>query len=225
MGIPSPYKLVAFPTAAPHHLEYFDLRRLSPGARERWKTGWMRFLRCLSVESDRRMVLKSPLHTSRIDEILQLFPRARFVHISRHPFKLYPSTVRLWRRLSEEHGLQRPDEEIIKEFVLDSLPRMYEAYWSARPNIPAGQLCEVRYEQLVREPVEQLRQIYKTLGLGEFGSAEAAVREYSSGFSEYQTNQFNLSPEERQLVVERWEEYFERFAYSPDAECRAANAA
>jgi hypothetical protein len=225
MGIPTPYKLVAFPRGAPHDLEYFDLARLNDQARERWENGWMQFLKCLAVESDKRMVLKSPLHTCRIDTILKRFPRARFIHIARHPFNLYPSTVRLWRRLSEEHGLQHPDEEILKEFVLDSLPRMYQAYWASRQNIPAGQLCEIRYEDLVRNPVEQVRQIYDDLDLGDFGAAEAAVRRYTSGLAEYQTNQFTLSADERDLVAERWDEYFSRFDYSTEATCRAANAA
>ena len=36
--------------------------------------------------------------------------------------------------------------------------------------IPANQLCELKYEDLVRDPMGQLRRIYEQLELGDFDS-------------------------------------------------------
>ena len=37
------------------------------------------------VRSPKRIVLKSPAHTARVRVLLELFPKARFVHIIRDP--------------------------------------------------------------------------------------------------------------------------------------------
>src|SRR5687768_18104609 len=60
-----------------------------------------------------RSILKSPPHTCRVPTLLRLFPDARFVHIVRDPYAVYPSTLHLWRilagdrkstRLNSSHG-------------------------------------------------------------------------------------------------------------------------
>lgn len=45
------------------------------------------------------LILKSPAHTARLKLLHELFPQARFVHISRNPYEIYQSTKKLFRDL------------------------------------------------------------------------------------------------------------------------------
>ena len=68
----------------------------------------------------KRIVLKSPPHTARIRVLLEMFPKAKFVHIVRDPYVIFPSTVNLWKRLYRDEGLQVPTYEGLEEHVFSS---------------------------------------------------------------------------------------------------------
>ena len=87
------------------------------------------------------IVLKSPPHTCRIRTLLEIFPKAKFVHIVRDPYVLFPSTVNLWRRLYRDEGLQVPRYEGLEEHVFKTLTRMYEWLEHDRRLIGAGQFA------------------------------------------------------------------------------------
>ena len=115
-------------------------------------------------------MLKSPTHTARVRTILEVFPDAKFVHIVRDPLVLFPSTVRLWKSLSEVQGFQIPRDDAgwIEGHVLDTFVRMYECFEQDRELVPPGRLIDVRYEDLVADPVGKMRDIYRRLDLGDF---------------------------------------------------------
>jgi hypothetical protein len=52
--------------------------------------------------------------------------------------------------------------------------------------IPKGNLVEIKYEDLDKEPLEQLRKIYETLSLPGFAEAEPAFRAYLDSIAGYQ---------------------------------------
>jgi hypothetical protein len=101
MGQPSPYLTVAFPNQPPAFPEYLDLTGVPPRALASWKRAFYGFLQRLTFKDPRRLVLKSPPHTARIEVLLELFPEARFVHIVRDPVVVFPSTVNLWKSLRD----------------------------------------------------------------------------------------------------------------------------
>jgi hypothetical protein len=213
MGVRSPYLMIAFPNLPPQDTEYLDMEHVPPEGLRRWKERFLWFLRCITVRSPKRIVLKSPPHTCRIKVLLEMFPRARFVHIVRHPYAVFPSTVKLWRRLSTDQGLQVPTGEGLEEHVYQTMVRMYDAFERQRPLIPAGHFCEVRYEDLVQDPIGQVRRVYEELGLGGFDHALPALEHYMAGQAGYRTNRFNLPPETRAEIVRRWQFFFDRYGY------------
>src|SRR5262249_6045277 len=93
MGQPSPYLTIAFPNRPPPCPEAMDLEGLPPRMLASWKRAFYRFLQALTYKDPRRLVLKSPTHSCRIKVLLELFPEARFVHIVRDPYVVFPSTV------------------------------------------------------------------------------------------------------------------------------------
>lgn len=215
MGVPSPYLSWAFPNHGPVADEYLDLRTLPPAERETWKRKWREFVQRVALANNRRIVLKSPTHTARVKTILEVFPNARFIHIVRDPLVLYPSTVRLWKSLSEVQGFQIPHDEAgwMEQSVLDNFVRMYECFEQDRDLIPPGRLVDIRYEDLVANPVGEMRQIYQRLGLGEFANVEPALMRHAMKTRGYKTNKYQLPPDVAERVRGRWAPYFQRYGY------------
>ncbi|HVX10414.1 MAG TPA: sulfotransferase [Pirellulales bacterium] len=216
LGLPSPYLTIAFPNHGPQYEEYLTLDGLSPRELERWKRVLVRFLREITFRRPKRIVLKSPPHTCRIKTLLEIFPNARFVHIVRDPFVLYASTYNLWKTLYRKHGLQKPTFAGLEEHVLRTFERMYEKFEAERDRIDAGRFFEVRYEDLVRDPIASMRSIYEKLGLGGFDAVLPALESYVAATEGYQTNKYEISDEARQQVSQRWADFIRRYGYSPE---------
>ena len=109
LGQPSTYTDFAFPNRPPLDPGALDLSGLTPRELRAWKRAFRSGSSAGSRYRDpRRLVLKSPPHTARIPVLLELFPKAKFVHIRRDPYTLFASTVNLWMRMGQKHGLQTP---------------------------------------------------------------------------------------------------------------------
>ena len=214
LGVPSPYLSMMFPRRGPVHREYLDLRDLSPAERRRWKRKLDEFFRRLTFRDPRRIVVKSPPHTARVRTLLEMYPEAKFVHLVRNPYDLYISTVNLWKSLNEVQRMQSlGDQKWVEEYVLDTLERMYAAYEEDRSLLREDQIIEVRYEDLIDDSLERMREIYAKLELGEFSRAETAIQAYLAEVKNYRRNQYELPEEQRKVIGERWASYFERYGY------------
>ena len=178
----------------------------------------MWFVRRLSYKQKKRLVMKSPAHTARIKTLVKLFPNARFIHISRNPLAIYPSTVRVWTVLNSVQGLHNPaeDEPWIEAFVFDVFERLFKRYEEDRGLIPQGHLTEIAYEDLAADPKAVMKGIYQQLDLGDFARAEPGMDEYLKGQRDYKPNVFDLPEDLREKIIKRWSGYIERFGYKDD---------
>jgi hypothetical protein len=217
MGVPSPYLTFAFPNHPPACQEYLDFKSVPPEGRARWKRGLLWFLKCITLRNPKRIVLKSPPHTSRIEVLLELFPNARFVHVVRNPYAVFPSTIKTWKRFYEDHGLHVPKYEGLQEYVLATFQRMYEALEAGRKRVDPSRFCELRYEDLVQDPVGQIRGVYEKLGLGGFESVRPALEQYAARTADYQANRHHLAPETRDAVTRRWDAFIRNYGYAAEA--------
>jgi hypothetical protein len=213
MGQPSPYLTIAFPNRPPQDQEALDLEGLSQLKRAAWKRAYLRLLRRIALRNPRRLVLKSPTHTCRIRTLLELFPDARFVHIVRDPYVVFPSTVNLWKSLHETHGMQTPTFAGLEEYVFATFTHMYEKLEEGRQLVQPSHFYELRYEDLVREPVEEMRKLYEHLTLGGFEQVRPRLQEYLAKSRDYRTNKYDLKPEMRAQIDQRWGEVMRRYAY------------
>jgi hypothetical protein len=214
LGEPSPYDRAGFPNRPAAGAGALDLGGLPAWAVRRWERTLDRFVRAIAYRGrGRRVVLKSPPHTCRVPTLLRLFPDARFVHIVRDPYAVYPSALHLWRVMVGIHGLQRPDWAGLPEFVLATFETFHALLEEARPVVPPGRLCDVRYEDLVREPVRELREIYRVLDLGDFEPARPRIEAYLAGVRGYEPNQYLLTAEERREISRRWGPPVRRYGY------------
>jgi hypothetical protein len=216
MGAPSPYRRMAFPATSSAEPVALDVARLPSEELGRWQEAMRRFLGRLAVRDPRRPVLKSPPHTARLGILAEMFPGARFLHVVRDPFVVFPSTVRLWRSLDEVQGLQVDRGERLESYVFACFDEMYAAFERDRAHLPAGSLHEVRYEDLVADPVGQLATAYEQLGLEQFAAVQPALEAHarSRQMRQYRTNTYELEPRLVAEITRRWRPFIDRYGYA-----------
>lgn len=224
LGLPSPYRHIAFPRQEARDLDYLDFKDVPRPEIDRWLNGLRQFLLTVSSVTGRPLVIKSPTHTGRIAELAKAFPDARFIHVTRDPRSLFPSTCRLWHSLADIQGLQvprpyKPDEDggaitPEKEYVIECFSRMYGAYLRDRESIDPSRIVELRYEDLIADPVESLSSIYQRLRLSDFDSVRPTIQQWAaSEHRAYKVNRHRLSSQEEELIRDRWKDYFEAYGY------------
>lgn len=216
LGVPSPYLTNVFPNRPPQCQEYLDMRGVPEADLSRWKRSFLWFLKCITWHRAKRIVVKSPPHTARVRVLLEMFPKAKFVHIVRDPYVIFPSTVNLWKRLYRDEGLQMPNYAGLDEHVFKTLVRMYEAFEQDRPLVGPGQFCEVRYEELVANPIDEMRRVYEELQLGDFDAVRPAIEGYFAGKKDYKTNRYEMTPELQAEITRRWATYIEQYGYAKE---------
>jgi hypothetical protein len=222
LGQPSPYTDMAFPNRPPMFPGSLDLSGLTPPQLARWKQSLFRFLQSVTYrdmrergsDAPRRLVLKSPPHTARIPHLLDLFPDARFVHIVRDPYVVFPSTLNLWKSMGKKHALQTPrDGDRLREKVFADFRVVYDRLEEARPLVPPGRFHEVRYEDLIADPVGEMGKVYRGLELDGFEAARPRLEAYARGTRGYETNRYLLNEADREEVHRRWGDVVHRYGY------------
>ena len=179
-----------------------------------WKEAFLRFLRHLTFKDARRLVLKSPTHTCRIPALLELFPKARFVHIVRDPRVVFPSTVNLWKALYLAHGLQRPTFAGLEEHVFQTFTHLYARLEQSKPLLAANRFHELCYEDLIADPIGQMRLLYERLELGGFEDYLPRLKTYLDAQAGYTTNRYpDLSSELRAEIERRWGHVIRQYGY------------
>jgi len=214
MGIPSPYLTMLFPNQAPRYDDYLDLAGVAEAARQAWLDHLLHFYRCVCLARPGRLVLKSPLHTARLQYLLRVFPRARMVHLVRHPHDLCASTLALWRRLYRDQALQLPQYQNLLSNVVQTHGRMYRAFNATAATLSPGQCCEVRYEDLRHDPLREVRRVYETLELGALDNVQPALERYWETARHHQRNAFTLDAAARAQVDHAWAWYFQKYGYT-----------
>ncbi|MDH3579069.1 MAG: sulfotransferase [Hyphomicrobiales bacterium] len=216
MGLGTPYITLAWPRHGPADMDYLDLTGLSDAERSRWERDFMWLIRRLAYKNKKRLVLKSPAHTARIKTLIKLFPDARFIHISRNPLDVIPSTRKLWKALNSVQGLHNParDDPWLDEFMFSVFERVFARYEKDRELIPPSNLVELAYEDLAASPKKELKAIYEKLELGDFASAEPGVDAYLAAQDGFQQSVYELTKAQRAEILKRCGPYMKRFGYA-----------
>lgn len=216
----SDYCWMFFPGHGPTDLNYISLRNLDVDARAEWIDTWVHFLKSVTYGAggDRRLVLKTPQHTARIRTILQVFPDAKFIHIARDPRKVFRSTIRTWHSIAEMAGKRhaKAAETWLEDSVMDRFEEIYQCYAEDRDLIPEGNLIELNYEGLVRDPEAKLRSIYEELDIGDFDDAEEAIKKRLDESRDYKTRTEDTPHPRTPELMHRLAWYIDHFGYADE---------
>lgn len=206
---------MSFPS---RHDEYFRRRVLMQGISERERAEfvetYMRVAKTATLRcGGKRLVLKCPLNMARLPMLLRLFPEARFVHIKRDPYAVYPSLQHLYEKMLGDHHLQTIDREQMQRCILEHYRLSFEAFDADRAAIPSGRLAELRYEDLRAQPMQELARVYEELSLPGWDRARPPIAAYLERIRSYKTNAYTLDDTARALVAKHWGAQFEQLSY------------
>jgi hypothetical protein len=168
-------------------------------------TGWLdaydRLQRKLSFAAGgKRVVLKSPGDTARLQELARRYPKSKFIYIHRDPVEVFHSNRYLWGVVLKEHGVQTLQSDQVDAMIIEHYGRLLDAYTRQRSQLDSARLVELRYEDLRDEPVATLERLYTQLGLGEVPAQ--AVLEFVNNRGAYTAQEYVTSPELWARLVE-----------------------
>jgi hypothetical protein len=211
------YHAIYFPRRFEH---FFDRGLFLDGCSQRqvahWQKRFLHFLDKLALlHGERRIVLKNPVYTARVEMLHALLPQAKFIHIWRDPIEVFFSMRHFYKRLFEELSLQPFEAVDIDEVILRSYPRMMESLKRAQGKLGPGQFVEIGYEDLVEAPLEQMERIYRELELPAFEEHRPLFADYLATVRSYRKNRFEHDAATVRRVEARWADSFTRFGYAP----------
>jgi omega-hydroxy-beta-dihydromenaquinone-9 sulfotransferase len=204
MGAPSPYEALLVPSLMSNPQMLLDLRHRSAEEQDRWKRTIQLFLRELTVQQSKPMVLKSPTHGFRFPLLPSIFPESQFVIIERNPYEVFASNLKLWKTLLEMYSLESASSEQIEKFVLAAYLIHEEAITEGTHQISSEKVARVRYENLVADPLREMKRIYSELKLPGYEDARSSIESYIASVAGHQRNRLVLSPAQKNSVDEMW---------------------
>ena len=217
LSLRSLYLGMSFPLRMPHYERFLTFDRADPSDEQAWKDAHLEFVKKLSYKYDGRpLLLKSPPNTARVRMLLEMFPRARFVHIHRDPYTVYQSQLKFYDTVLWHTYLQRPDRTRLPDEILARYREVFDALFRDLPAIPAGQFHEVAFAELERDPLGTVERIYSGLAMEGFATLRPKLESYLSSLKNYEKNAFPpLDEPTRAKVRAVAGACFERWGYPP----------
>jgi hypothetical protein len=166
-----------------------------------------------------RWMLKCPAHLFALDALLDAFPDARIVHLHRDPataLASYCSLVSVLHRVS--HDAVDPD----------AIGRTWAPVWAeglrraitVRASLPATSVFDLRYGELVADPIGSVARLYGHFDLELPDGARARMREvlagqlgHAGGSHRYTCEQFGLDADAERA---RNDDYISQYDVDPE---------
>jgi len=170
----------------------------------------------------KRWVLKAPSHLLALEALLQVYPDAGILLTHRDPLKVLPScasfTEVMRRAFSEKVDKAALAREVRQRWVEGA--GLAVKYRQAAGNLQ-HQLFDVRYGDLVRDPMGMVRRIYAHFDLELTAAAETAMQQFlwanpknKGGVHRYSLEEFGLNPEAERR---RFQFYLDFFGIEPES--------
>jgi hypothetical protein len=115
--------------------------------------------------------------------------------------------------MTDALSLQVRREPISEDRILDVFERMYDQFESDRALIPEDHFYEIRYEDLITDPLATVERIYERLDLGDFEPARPAMEAYLSQIADYKKNVHQVPEALRTKIEDRCAAYIARYGY------------
>ncbi len=189
--------------------------RVDKQTRKRWKQVYLRILKKLTFSSNgKRLVLKNPMNTGRINLLLEMFPDAKFIHIYRNPYSVYCSLRRLHTSKAHTNFMQSFSDEEREDVIISMYRELMQSYLIQKEAIPSGNLVELKYEYFVNNQMEELERIYEELGLPAFSQAKEAFKTLVDNEKKIDRSRgYELSEKNIERIRQHWQFAFDEWGY------------
>jgi hypothetical protein len=162
----------------------------------------------------KRWVLKTPGHLPTLDTLFKVFPETTVITTHRDPISTVPSYCSMTNSLVHMNSDQVDDVEFGR-FTEKRWAGFLERYEAARQRIGAHRFVDIKYEDLVKAPLDQARPVLAKLGVEMTPEVEDGMKEWlqenardKRAAHHYTLEQFGLSEAE---LEKDFKSYRERF--------------
>lgn len=194
--------------------KYLFMEDISEKDLQAWRNTMVELLKKAYVQKPgRRMLIKNPGDTARISYLLDLFPGARFVFIHRNPYEVFYSNKKLWQNVLGNISMQQVSDEQMNNIILETYVKLHRKYMEERKQIPEKQLIEVAYEDITKEPMKHLHDIYHKLEVPGLTEAMPYFEEYLKHAMQWKKPRYMFDPNDVALVNKHWDFAFKEWNY------------
>src|SRR5256712_5131399 len=165
-------------------------------------------------QSAERWVLKAPAHMFAAPALLSIYPDARFVQIHRDPIEAVASVSSLVTILRQVFS-DAVDPVQIGRDALTYWSQALKTFMRARDQLPPQRVCDLRYDDVRRDPIAAAGRVYEHFGGGlsrgggqRMRLALARQASQTNGVHRYDATHFKLNE------INGFAEYCERFGFS-----------
>lgn len=166
--------------------------------------------------------LKYPNHVLAMDEILQVYPGARFVMTHRDPVQTLASIAKMTFNLRGMRSGNPIDMHQVGKDMLHFIGRHIDRIMAFDHSPLGSRVVHVDYYALVADPVKEMRAIHKGIGIDTPDDVAGAVTAWhranpknARGRNDYTLEQYGLDDA---AVAERFGDYMRRFAIPREAD-------
>ncbi|RLF27236.1 MAG: sulfotransferase [Thermoplasmata archaeon] len=180
-----------------------------------WKEDYLYMIKKVTLYwKGKQLILKNPANTARVKLLLEMFPDAKFIHIYRNPYHVYLSMMRFMRIVTPLYCLQVPPElGKVEKMMMDLYAEMHKKYLRERDIVPDGNLFELKYEDFVKQPLREVKSMYRELGLKGFKKSEQSFIEFIESQVNVRTREYVVDEELREKINKRWSFAIKAFGY------------
>jgi hypothetical protein len=158
-------------------------------------------------------ISKNPSNMARIEALLQMFPEAKFIFIYRNPYKVVESFYGFFQEVMPAIQLQSSDEDLNRTLTARLYAEMLGHYYKTKDRIPAENLIEIRYEDMISDPGSIISTIYEQFGLKGFERQQPLIQDYLERSQGISVNHYDVSPRTVELVNQLLVDYLKRWKY------------
>jgi len=177
-----------------------------------------RFLQHLQLRrAARRWILKAPTHMFAMRSLLSVYPDALFVQTHRTPVDAVASVSSLVTILRSAFS-DAVDRFVVCREAVDYWAETMGKFLRERDRLADNRICDIKYEEICRDPMGAIRRIYDHFGWSMSWEAEQRMRalvarqtKRQSANHRYDLSQFGSSAEE---VLRAFAPYCQRFGFA-----------
>lgn len=185
---------------------------------EAWEQDYQLLIKkALKNTGKERFLSKNPPNTGRVEQLLKLFPNARFIHIHRNPIEVYLSTRNFFHKMLPHLQLQKIDDRDLDNHIFELYKTIMHDYSAQKEMIPKGHLIEISFDALEKDPLSCIENIYQSISLSGYEEAKGPILKYLKKMKNYKKNRHVMTPALMAKINAEWGFAIEQWQYEvPD---------
>jgi hypothetical protein len=182
---------------------------------EKWKADYKLLIKkAIKNTNKKRYLSKNPPNTGRVKVLLEMFPDAKFIHIHRNPIEVFLSTQNFYKKMLPPLQLQSISSEEIDLKIQDIYKKIMNDFIQQKESIPKGNLIEISYNELEKNPIDTLNEIYTALNIDNYDIALKNFEAYVDKLKSYKKNRHKIKKSQLDLLIKEWGFTMEKYNYS-----------